>query len=145
MKYEEERKKAISYCGVYCSKCDWLAGNIKEPADKLLAILKVRPELRMWCKGEKDEYDYKNFVGVLQYLSKTGFCRFTCKEGSGYGGCPVRKCCEKKGFSFCFECKEFPCKKWDKWPFDQKKIQNLRKIKEIGVETWIKKQWKEAL
>jgi hypothetical protein len=86
MKYEEERKKVISYCRVYCLKCDWLAGNIKEPADKLLTILKIRPELRMWCKGEKDEYDYKNFVGVLEYLSKTGFCRFTCKEGSGYGG-----------------------------------------------------------
>jgi len=57
----------------------------------------------------------------------------------------VRKCCEEKGFSFCFECEKFPCKKWGKWPFDQEKIENLHKIKEMGVETWIKKQWKEAL
>ena len=57
----------------------------------------------------------------------------------------MRKCCEEKGFSFCFECEKFPCKKWGKWPFDQEKIENLHKIKEMGVETWIKKQWKEAL
>ena len=142
MRYEKERKKVISYCGDYCLRCDWYMGRIKEPADQLLVLIKKRLELKGWIKGGCNP---DNFIKGLEWLSKSGFCTYTCKGGSGWGGCPVRKCCEEKGFSFCFECEEFPCKKWGKWPFDQEKIQNLRKIKEVGVETWIKKQWKEAL
>jgi len=142
VKYEEERKNAISYCGVYCLKCDWLSGRIKEAADDILQMIRERPELREWCQGEeKESYDVGNFTKILEYLSKTGFCRFTCKQGSGWNVCPVRRCCESKGLAFCCECEEFPCKRWGKWPFDETKLNNLKQIKEIGAEEWIKKQW----
>ena len=138
MRYEEERKKAISYCGIYCHKCDWYAGRMKETADRLLKLIKKRPELKMWIV-EKSDLD--NFIKGLEWLSESGFCAFTCKAGSGWKGCPVRKCCEEKELSFCFECKEFPCKIWGKWPFEESKMQALREIEKIGVEEWVRKQW----
>jgi hypothetical protein len=144
VEYEEERKKAISYCGTCCLKCDWHSGRIKMAADELLDMIKNRPELRMWCKGE-EHYDVGNFLKVLEYLSRTGFCRFTCKQGSGYGGCPVRQCCERKGLAFCYQCNEFPCEIWGKWPFGKEKIENLKEMKETGAEAWVEKLWKEAL
>jgi len=140
MAYEEERKKVISYCGEYCHKCDWHAGRIKKPADQLLRLIKKRPELRGWIK---EGCDLDNFIKGLEWLSESGLCTYTCKAGSGWKDCPVRECCETKGFSFCFECKEFPCKIWGKWPFEKAKIENLRKIKEIGVKAWVKKQWEK--
>lgn len=52
----------------------------------------------------------------------------------------MRKCCEEKGLSFCYDCDEFPCKIWGRWPFDKSKIKSLKEIKKVGVEAWIKKQ-----
>lgn len=138
MKYEEERKRAVSYCGEYCHKCDWHAGRIKEPADRLLKLIGERPELKGWIA---EESDLDNLIKGLKWLSESGFCTFTCKAGSGWKGCPVRKCCEGKGISFCFECEEFPCKIWGKWPFTEAKIRNLGEIEKIGTEEWVRKQW----
>lgn len=138
MRYDKEREKAVSYCGNYCHRCDWYAGRIKEPAAQLLAFIKKRPEVKGWI-GEKCDAD--NFVKGLEWLSESGFCAYTCKAGSGWGQCPVRKCCESKERSFCFECEDFPCKLWGKWPFDESKINKLNEIEEIGVQEWIKKQW----
>ena len=138
MKYDKEREKAVSYCGNYCRKCDWYTGKIKEPADQLLALIKKRPEIKGWVS---EKCDANNFIKGLEWLSEAGFCTYTCKAGSGWSQCPVRKCCENKGLSFCFECADFPCKLWGKWPFDQSKIERLNEIKEMGVQEWIKKQW----
>lgn len=138
MKYEEERTKAVGYCGEYCHKCDWHAGRIKEPADQLLHLINIRPELKGWIM---EKCDADNFVAGLQWLSESGFCAYSCKSGSGWKDCPVRKCCENKGRSFCFECGEFPCKTWGKWPFQEEKAQTLREIQRVGLAEWVKKQW----
>lgn len=50
MRYEEQRKRALSFCGAYCHRCDWYMGRIKEPADELLALIEKRPELEDWIK-----------------------------------------------------------------------------------------------
>lgn len=139
MIYKEERKKAISYCGEYCHKCDWYAGRMKEPADQLLRFLRERPEFKGWIE---EKCDASNFIKGLEWLSESGFCAYTCKAGSGWGHCPVRKCCESKGLQFCFECTEFPCSRWGKWPFGEEKMRTLKEIEEIGVEEWVKKQWR---
>ncbi len=69
-------------------------------------------------------------------------------------GCKIRNCCfQEKNLNFCIECDEFPC------PLLEKKLKNsypgearfkcrheiydnLKGIKEKGVENWIKDQKK---
>ncbi len=64
--------------------------------------------------------------------------------------CKIRKCClEKNKLTFCYECKDFPCKirKYldtrykNKYKIDL--IENSLKIKEIGLEQWLKEQEKK--
>jgi hypothetical protein len=73
-------------------------------------------------------------------------CAFNCNGGSGWTGCPVRKCCTEKSIDFCFECADFPCDNWDEKGkhsnvFNKAKKERLQEMKSIGVEEWIKRQW----
>ena len=96
-----------------------------------------------WIK-EKGGSSTETIKG-LEILSKSA-CAFNCKGGSGWTGCPVRKCCTEKGIDFCFECADFPCDNWDEKGkrsnvFNKAKKERLQEMKSIGVEEWIKKQW----
>ncbi|MEO0089470.1 MAG: DUF3795 domain-containing protein [candidate division WOR-3 bacterium] len=137
MNYQKE--KAISYCGIYCLKCDYHSGKIKKSAEELLNILKEHWEIELGFRNKKG-YDFNNFLKILEYLSKNCFCMFTCKQGSGWQNCPVRKCCEKKELEFCYECQEFPCQYYKKKPF-KNKVKVLKEIKKMGIEKWVRKKW----
>jgi hypothetical protein len=59
----------------------------------------------------------------------------------------VRSCCVTKGVAFCFECSDFPCANWDEMGkfsnvFNSSKKKRLQEMKEVGVEQWVKNQWK---
>ena len=144
---ENEKKRAarrneVGYCGDYCRTCHWYTDAMRKPAAQLLDLVKSHFEVALWIneKGSSQET-----MKGLEILSK-GACTFNCKGGGGWGGCPVRKCCIDKGVDFCFECPEFPCSQWDEKSkfsnvFNKAKKERLLKMKEIGVEEWIKKQW----
>jgi len=141
--FKKAQKNEVAYCGNYCRTCYWYTDALRKPAAQLLDLIKSHFELAGWInyKGSNAEQTIKG----LEILSKTA-CAFNCKGGSGWGDCPVRKCCITKGIDFCFECSEFPCVLWDEKGkysnvFNRAKIERLQKMKEIGVEEWIKKQW----
>lgn len=138
------RRNEVGYCGNYCRICHWYNDSLRKPAAQLLKLVKENFEVALWInyKGGKSEEVIKG----LETLSNSA-CAFNCKGGSGWGACPVRKCCIARGFDFCFDCLEFPCKKnWGEKSehanvFTTNKIKRLQEIKELGLEEWIKKQW----
>lgn len=144
-KLTEARRNEVGYCGDYCRTCHWYTDALRKPATQLLDLVKRHFEVPMWInyKGGNSNETIKG----LEILSKSA-CTFNCKGGGGWDGCPVRKCCAAKGFDFCFECPEFPCKQnWGKKSkhanvFTANKIKRLQAMKKIGVQEWISTQWK---
>jgi hypothetical protein len=142
-KMKQARRNDVAYCGDYCRTCHWYTDAMRKPAAQLLELIKSHFEVGLWI-NEKGGNSKETIKG-LEILSK-GACSFNCKGGSGWTGCPVRKCCIEKGVEFCFECSEFPCAQWDEKGryanvFNKAKKERLQKMKELGIEEWIKKQW----
>ncbi len=143
-KVKEAKRNEVGYCSNYCRTCHWYNDALRKPAAQLLDLVKGHFEVAGWIdyKGGSS----KETIKGLEILLKSA-CDFNCKGGGGWGACPVRRCCTAKGIDFCFECSEFPCKRnWDERGehanvFTADKIRQLREMKEIGVEEWIKKQW----
>lgn len=87
----------IAYCGIDCSKCDSYLAT-RSGSDEELA--RVAEKLSKRYRAEvKPEY-------VICDGCKTG------KRHSYYctNSCKMRSCCVEKGYDFCFECADFPCK-----------------------------------
>jgi hypothetical protein len=61
--------------------------------------------------------------------------------------CEFRKCAKEHNVTWCFECNEFPCKKLRDFARDGRAhhtavIDNLKEMKSLGVEEWLKVQEK---
>jgi len=82
-----------------------------------------------------------------------GFQRGTCKGcRSGAGEClkyrkicRIYECCiAERKFDFCNQCDEFPCKKFNEFfetpAWYSEVVNNLERIKEVGVEKWLKEE-----
>lgn len=143
VKVREARRNEVAYCGGYCRTCHWYSDALRKPAGQLLGLVKANFEVAGWIK-EKGGSSTETIKG-LEILSKSA-CAFNCNGGSGWTGCPVRKCCTEKSIDFCFECADFPCDNWDEKGkhsnvFNKAKKERLQEMKSIGVEEWIKKQW----
>jgi hypothetical protein len=124
MKPEEKRLAAV--CGLYCGECNiYLAAhgeterqqNIAEKISETTGR-EVKPE-EIKCEG---------CWGPI--------------ETHWSPDCKLRNCAVEKGFRFCFQCEEYPCGKLvmfkDKhYPYV---LDNLNRIKQIGVEAWLKEQ-----
>ncbi|MBN1383727.1 MAG: DUF3795 domain-containing protein [Elusimicrobia bacterium] len=55
--------------------------------------------------------------------------------------CRIRQCVEAKGFATCAECGDFPCPMYLKqFPEDSQHGQNIRAIRNDGLDKWIAKQ-----
>ena len=58
--------------------------------------------------------------------------------------CHFQTCATEQGLAFCFECKHFVCEKLvefgEQAPNHAKTIENMKKMKEIGVDKWIASQ-----
>jgi len=56
--------------------------------------------------------------------------------------CGVLSCCQRKGFEYCFECDEFPCKKYDltnetdSFVSHMNKFRDMDKAKRIGMDIY---------
>jgi len=56
--------------------------------------------------------------------------------------CGVLSCCQRKGLEYCFECDEFPCKKYDRadetdsFITHKNQFIDMEKVKRIGLETY---------
>ena len=61
--------------------------------------------------------------------------------------CIILICARDKGHRYCFQCNEFPCEKLNTFAADghdhhRITVENLKKMKELGLEKWITEQQK---
>jgi hypothetical protein len=72
-------------------------------------------------------------------------------KSSGCLNCKIKTCAEERGYTYCFECGEFPCKrvkdidKRYRLKYHTNPIENLLYAREKGVEAFLKmdaKRWK---
>ena len=138
MRYEEEKRMYVSFCGSYCHTCDWFTGKIKNTAKRMLQIVEEYDGFKRILKGKVDP---KDLVEGLRLLSETSICS-GCKA-ERRERCEIVKCCTEKGFDHCDECTEFPCKTLKENPGVIKfhTIENLQEMRKIGIQRWIDKQW----
>ncbi len=86
--------------------------------------------------------NYETMVQVLTVIS-TIKCEISCRQGgNGCGGsCQIIKCVREKKLDGCWLCADFgTCDKLNFLkPFHgEAPINNLRKIKELGIDSWAK-------
>jgi len=146
MNYEKELKHYISYCGSYCRTCDWFTGKIKNIFKTAYDML----ETYGFKKFLGEEVDIENFKLGLKNLSNVPVdpgCKMDLREIPDEDRCQIRQCCSTKGFDLCNECSDFPCDLLKNNPGVIKFgcIENLKEIKEKGLEHWIDKQYSKHL
>ncbi len=130
----------VTYCGLYCGACDIYQQRISKSGNELKRVLdaynfgdiaKQVPEL--------EDYDafYKTLNTLITFF---GQCP-ACQKGGGDPECKIRLCCKEKGYQSCAECPSLPCEKLkplsDGYPG---LLENLKEIKESGLEKWCQKQ-----
>jgi ribosomal protein L40E len=106
-----------SYCGIYCGAC--LCNIVKE-------------------NGTIEE-TAKKLKRSIEQLTCT-----ECKTALHQDCCFVT-CCTSKDLNNCSECSEMPCAEITKFANDGYKhhatvIPNLMRIREIGLDEWLKEQ-----
>jgi hypothetical protein len=114
-------KKYATYCGLYCGAC----------IGRILSEQKEGDSTSLHLKNEDNDTP----------CSGCG--------SSELSDCEFVQCNKNHGTECCAFCPEFPCslliKFLDEWEHHKDVIDNLRRIKEIGMENWLKEQkeiWK---
>jgi hypothetical protein len=129
MKAENSGKWVISVCGLNCAKCDiYDAGHGNE---------KARNEIIEWFKKER------NVTLKPEQITCEG-CRGSL-DTHWSSDCKMLLCAKNKGLDYCFQCEDFPCTNVNKFASDgvshhKRTVENAKRMKEIGLETWIAEQ-----
>ncbi len=124
---------SISICGLNCAKCDmYAAGHGDE---------KLREEIIEWFKNERNE------VLEPEQVRCEG-CRGPI-ELHWSSDCKMLSCARSKRVNYCFECDDFPCGVLNAFASDgvshhKRTVQNMKRIKKIGIEEWISEQKKKG-
>lgn len=133
----------IAPCGLHCEKCfAHNQGSIQTLSKELQSALgnfDVYAERFAELINEPTFKEYPSFKKMLAYFAE-GSCQGCRKEQCKlFKQCGVRACHQEKGIDFCFECKEFPCKKTN---FDAHLQSRWKKINErirkIGIANYHK-------
>jgi len=130
---KSEMRELAGICGLYCGACTtYRAYKDKNVAllEKLAATRKV-PVERITCDGCLSS----NYRLYLSHESRD---------------CEFRRCAKEHKVIWCFECAEFPCKRLNDFSRDGKAhhtavIDNLKEMKSLGVDEWLKVQEKRWL
>ncbi len=143
MKYEEEKRRYLSFCGSYCHTCDWFTGRIRKVSRAALDMIEEYDGFQKLFAGRVDT---NNLLLGLKLLAQSGICS-GCKAEIATRAeddrCQIRQCCSQKGLDLCSECSEFPCEVLANNPGVIKFhcLENLREIREKGLQRWIDRQW----
>ena len=72
-----------------------------------------------------------------------GYCP-GCGGGAGNQSCTMAKCSlEHGGIQFCWECREYPCPRydgiddWDSFVPHRSRQQDIAKVRELGLEAYL--------
>ncbi len=143
MHYENEEKFLLSYCGSYCHMCDWFTGKIRRTAQKALDMFELYGGFKRLLDGEVSSDDVRRGLEIVANSSICSGCKLQIQP-DGEDRCDIRQCCSRRGFHNCSECDDFPCETLLNNPGVQKFgcIENLNRIKQIGIESWIDEQWR---
>jgi len=129
MKTDNSEKWSISVCGLNCAKCDiYLASHGNE---------KLRNEIIEWFKKERNKT-------IKPEQVRCEGCRGTL--GTHWSSdCKMMLCAKNRKLQYCFECEDFPCTSVNEFSSDgvshhKRTIENSKRMKEIGIDAWIKEQ-----
>ena len=80
--------------------------------------------------------------------SECGACRGPLEQHWS-PDCEFVPCAREKGVDYCFQCGEFVCEKLksfaeDPWPHHRRTVENMKRMKEMGLEAWIEDQKKKG-
>jgi len=123
----------LSVCGLNCAACDmYLAGHGDE---------KLRQEIVDWLKTKR------NRTVEPENIRCEG-CRGPL-DAHWSADCKMRQCAAKKKVKCCFQCTDFPCKILNAFASDgvdhhRRTVENLKRMKEAGLEAWIAEQDKKG-
>ena len=132
-----------AYCGLYCGDCIRYKGRFADLARDLgNELQKVRFDKYAEAKSAsvREFGNYKECREVLDAMVKLK-CDIPCRAG-GDGcvqPCEIKACVQLKGLEGCWQCDEFEgCGKFEflKPICGDTPQQNLRKIKEYGLDGW---------
>ena len=84
----------------------------------------------------------------LYHAGECGKCRGSL-EAHWSPDCRFLSCAREKSHQYCFECAEFPCKGLQEFASDgiahhKQTVENMKRMKEIGIQAWIAEQEKSA-
>ena len=113
-------KAVLAYCGIYCEQCSGRAAN----ADGDWAHLAGFPEKYKAGRPNLSDYDCEG-----------------CKGRNLCGPCAIKDCAAPRGVDSCADCADFPCEVVEAFgndgvPHHRQALENLRSIRENGVESW---------
>lgn len=123
----------ISICGLNCAQCDmYQASHGNE---------KLRDEIVEWFRKERDGT-------VKPEQIKCEGCRGPLKSHWS-SDCKMMLCAKNRGLEFCFQCNDFPCQMLNEFSsggisHHKRTVENLKKMKEIGIGLWIAEQKKKG-
>jgi len=129
MASEKSGNWRISVCGLNCAVCDiHKAGHGDE---------KLRDEIVEWFKKERNKT-------VRPEQIRCEGCKDSL-DAHWSPDCRMMLCAKKRGVEHCFQCEEFPCGFLEEFssdgvPHHKRTVENLKKMKEIGIEAWIEEQ-----
>ena len=112
-------KKILAYCGLYCEQCSFKLAHDENDIKYLISI--------------PNSFEFKELTAYNCQGCKSDYC--IC------GFCKMKPCASAKGIDSCADCEDFPCEhivafENDGWPHHKDAIENLRKIKQQGIESW---------
>jgi len=108
--------KIIAYCGINCSECPAYLATQKGDFNELKKVAKEWSSGSMSFKPEEIYCDGCNTDGRIFVW---------CNE------CPIRSCCQEKGFENCAYCGDYFCNNlkmtFDKTPSAKERLDEIRK------------------
>lgn len=136
---EKHIRSRIAPCGLHCGGCFAFAeGEIHRLARELRMRLGdfdiyARRFVTLLDEPRFEKYgDFKIFLDYLAEASCKGCREESCKF---FAGCRVRRCSERRGVEWCFQCDRFPCHATG---FDahleQRSVAINERIRDIGPE-----------
>ena len=138
-----ERKDFLAHCGLYCGDCAGYSGAIADTARNLMNVLeKYQFERTAKSLFSEKLKEYDKFCEMLRFMTDLK-CPKICREREdSSASCKIRRCCRDKGFYACYGCDDFEiCEKLKTLEelHGDSCVENLKAIKEMGLEAWIRR------
>jgi hypothetical protein len=148
----KEEIALTAYCGLYCGDCIRYRSRAADLTRGLLSELhatefgKYAVIKSQSVNSVRELKYYEQCCEVLEAIVSLQ-CNEPCRVGGGCKAfsCSIVECCQKKGYQGCWECDSYEnCSQFASLkPFHgEYPLQNLRKIREFGLDRWAKHRQK---